>query len=92
MISKPPPSKGLNLRIPFIIPTKGRGFTNHGSTLRTSEPVLCRGFILSSGYAKYLLPEVDPAQSLDFCVTRPFLHCPGSKERFTARPSPTRAF
>ena len=32
MINKPPPFKGL-IRIPIIIPIKGRGFINHGSTL-----------------------------------------------------------
>ena len=30
---KPPPLKGLNLRIPFILPIKRMGFINHGSTL-----------------------------------------------------------
>ena len=33
MINKPPPFKGLNIRIPIRIPIKRRGFTNHGSTL-----------------------------------------------------------
>ena len=33
MISKPPPSKGLSIRIPIIVPTKERGFTNQGSGL-----------------------------------------------------------
>ena len=33
MINKPPPFKGLNMRIPTIIPIKGRGCINHGSTL-----------------------------------------------------------
>ena len=33
MINKPPPFKGLNIRIPIIIPIMGRGFTSHGSTL-----------------------------------------------------------
>ena len=32
MINKPPPFKGLNIRIPSIIPILGRGFINHGST------------------------------------------------------------
>ena len=30
---KPPPFKSLHIRIPIIIPIKGRGFINHGSTL-----------------------------------------------------------
>ena len=30
MINKPPPFKGLNIRIPIIIPMKGRGFINQG--------------------------------------------------------------
>ena len=33
MINKPPPFKGLNIRIPIIITIKGRGFINPGSTL-----------------------------------------------------------
>ena len=37
MIYKPPPFKGLDIRIPIIIPIKGRGFINHGSTLREKD-------------------------------------------------------
>ena len=33
MINQPPPYEGLNIRIPIIIPIKGRGFINHGSGL-----------------------------------------------------------
>ena len=33
MINKPPRLKGLSIRIPIIIPTKGRGFKNQGSGL-----------------------------------------------------------
>ena len=33
MINKPFPFKGLNIGIPIIIPFKGRGFINQGSTL-----------------------------------------------------------
>ena len=33
MINKPSPFKGLNIRIPILIPTKGRGFIDLGSTL-----------------------------------------------------------
>ena len=33
MINKPPPFKGLNIRIPIIIPIKGKGFVIQGSTL-----------------------------------------------------------
>ena len=33
MINKLPPFKGLNIRIPIIIPIKGRAFINHGSGL-----------------------------------------------------------
>ena len=32
MINKPPPFKGLNIRIPIIVPVQGRGFVNQGST------------------------------------------------------------
>ena len=35
MIDKPPPFKGLNIRIHIIIPIKGRGFINQGSKLIT---------------------------------------------------------
>ena len=33
MINKPPPFKGPNIRIPIIIPIKGRELINQGSTL-----------------------------------------------------------
>ena len=33
MINNPPFFKGLNMRIPIIIPIKGRGFINQGSGL-----------------------------------------------------------
>ena len=33
MINKSPPSKGLNIRIPIMIPIEGRGFIIQGSTL-----------------------------------------------------------
>ena len=33
MINKPPPFKGLKKRVPIIIPIRGRGFINQGSTL-----------------------------------------------------------
>ena len=33
MLNKPPPFKDLNIRMPIIIPIKGRGFINHGSGL-----------------------------------------------------------
>ena len=38
MINKPPPFKGRNIRIPIIMPTKGRGFINHGSGLSKQDP------------------------------------------------------
>ena len=34
MIDTPPPFKGRNIRIPIIIPIKGRGFVIQGSGLR----------------------------------------------------------
>ena len=37
MINKPPPLKGLNIRIPIIIPIKGTGFINLGSTSKSHE-------------------------------------------------------
>ena len=33
MMKKPPLSKGLNIKVPIIIPIKGRGFINKGSGL-----------------------------------------------------------
>ena len=33
MINKPPLFKGLNIRIPIMIPIKGRGFINQGPGL-----------------------------------------------------------
>ena len=47
MINKHPPFKGLHIRIPIIIPIKGRGFINHGSTLRKKGMhflCLCRDY------------------------------------------------
>ena len=38
MMNKPPPFEGLNLRIPGIIPIKGRGFINQGSGVRGCYP------------------------------------------------------
>ena len=39
MINKPPPFKGLNIRIPIIIPIGGRGFINQGSWLLRTDPI-----------------------------------------------------
>ena len=41
MMNEPPPFKGLNTRIPIIIPIKGRGFINQGSGL-IQEPMILR--------------------------------------------------
>ena len=40
MINKPAPFKDLNIRIPTRIPTKGRGFIDHGfgSGFRVEAP------------------------------------------------------
>ena len=43
MLNKRPPSKGPNIRIPFIISIKGMGFTNQGSTLGRRLRVEGRG-------------------------------------------------
>ena len=40
MINKPPPFKGLNSRIPVIIPMKGRGFVNQGLGLVSLHPLI----------------------------------------------------
>ena len=36
MINESPPFKGLHIRIPIIIPVKGKGFINQGSGLTCS--------------------------------------------------------
>ena len=33
MINEPPPFQGRNIRIPIVIPMKGKGFLNQGSGL-----------------------------------------------------------
>ena len=48
MINKPAPFKGLHIRIPIIIPAKGRGFINHGSTLINDENTKGTLFLLFS--------------------------------------------
>ena len=48
MINNPPPFKDLNIGIPIIIPIKGRGFLNHGSTLFRPRGV---------GFMVYLDPQ-----------------------------------
>ena len=35
IINNPPPFKGLNIRIPTIIPIKGKGFINQGSAFNS---------------------------------------------------------
>ena len=37
MINKPPPFKGLKIRIPIIVPIRGRGFINQGSGVVIGE-------------------------------------------------------
>ena len=37
MINEPLPFKGLNIRIPIIIPIKGKGFIDPGSALGSFE-------------------------------------------------------
>ena len=47
MINNPPPCNGLNIRIPIIIPIKGRGFINQGSGLpRVMQHVLLPSVLL----------------------------------------------
>ena len=41
MINTSPPYKGLNIRIPMIIPIKGRGGINHGSGLSPGVRLEC---------------------------------------------------
>ena len=47
MINKPPPFEGLDIRIPILIPIKGRGFMNQGSGL-TTKPKLATRLDLNS--------------------------------------------
>ena len=42
MIIKPPPFKGLNIRIPIVTRIKGKGFINEGSGLLRFVPWLFR--------------------------------------------------
>ena len=53
MINKPPPFKGLNIRIPITTPIKGRGFINQGSGLGLRIWGLGR-FVRKGGMSKYL--------------------------------------
>ena len=39
MMNKLPPFKGLNIRIPILIPIKGRGVINQGSGLVLALPL-----------------------------------------------------
>ena len=39
MINKLHPFKGLNIRMPIIVPIKGRGFINQGSGLGLRVPL-----------------------------------------------------
>ena len=49
MINKLPPFEGLNIRIPIIIPVKGRGFINQGSGL----PCLRLWILTFSGFGTW---------------------------------------
>ena len=40
MINKPLPLKGLNVRTPAMIPSKGRGLIHQGSTLAFSVRII----------------------------------------------------
>ena len=66
MINKPPPFKGLNIRIPIITPIKGRGFINQESGVPISgdsskmfgvDPVIPRN-------STSMIPIFSPALSL----------------------------
>ena len=56
MINNPLPFKGLNVRIPIVIPIEGRGLVNHGTTLgfRVWEPVASGGECWRVGMAVLL--------------------------------------
>ena len=58
MINKSPPFKGLNIKIPIMVPIEGRGLINHEFGLvptKLSGPLPC---LLGSedGVVTYLLP------------------------------------
>ena len=44
MINKHPSFEGLDIRIPIIIPIRGRGFVNQGSTLGFRDYIRAYGF------------------------------------------------
>ena len=48
MINESPPFKGPNIRIPIIIPIKGRGLINQGSTLGVQSGIEIKGLALEA--------------------------------------------
>ena len=57
MINNHPFFKDLNIRIPIIVPIKGRGFVNHGSGLTYSTLSTCPNHCNAQG--KQLHVEAD---------------------------------
>ena len=58
MINKPPPFKGLNIRIPIIFPNKGRGFIPKPQTPRSGK--ISRQRSLDNSYR----PHPNPPQAV----------------------------
>ena len=74
MINKPPPFKGLNIRIPIVIPIKGRGFINQGSTLNPKAP---RASFFASFVVGAAAAEDEDAEGT--AIPRPGMSCWGFK-------------
>ena len=66
MINKPPPFKGLNIRIPIIISIKGRGFIDQGSTLLGGGDRKAMPATTTMGEPVYLPPITAPAEAWEF--------------------------
>ena len=61
MINKPPPIKDLSIRIPIIIPIKGRGFINQGLGLgEEGLAVLTLAVHRNGGNGSHSIPQAAP--------------------------------
>ena len=76
MINKPPPFKGPNIRIPIIIPIKGRGLLGYqdkrliGAVIGTDLCVLSQGIILGSSAYVVQPTEASMAALRGACAQR----------------------
>ena len=67
MINKPPPFKGLNIRIPIVTPIKGKGFINQGSGLLRFVPWSCRSpspQVPSKGHIPWIKDPIPRVQTV----------------------------